>query len=706
MGKPWYKTTRRWMQTNLTETDPLACDVDLWARQWDKNHIQGIIVNAGGIVAYYPSKNPLQYRAWTLGDRDLFKEFLDKAKEKGIAVLARMDVNRADEAFYKAHPDWFAVNREGKPYKTNDSRYFSCVNSGYYHSYIPGILQEIIELYHPQGFTDNSWAGMRMDKICYCPSCREKFKAQEGLELPEAVNFEDPVYRRWVRWSYGCRTDIWDLFNSVTRKYGGEDCLWLGMMNVNPAEPYFCDLVEIGKRSPIVMSDYQSRDDLNGFEQNGIYGGVLSNLTGYDKIHPESMANYVRGRRVFRLSATPAEEVSLWLMEGMSGQLSPWLHYVGGCPEDERELDNCTEVMDFHLDNEKYLYDRTPAANVALLWSQENSTFYGKDAVKKRMELPWRGFTRALINGRIPFQPVNAHLLEQSMEDCKVVILPDLAVITDSQAAALEKFVLGGGSLVYTGASGFLNEDGELRKEPFLDSITGISRRGGGIQPLLCQGADWMDQSRHSYMRLTDKKHPVMKGFEKTQILPFGGILYEIKSVPEKFKTLLTFIPPFPIYPPELSCMGVTHTDTPVVIAGETGFGGRLVYFAGDVDRLCGEVNHPDHLRLLEQAVRYAADGELPLSVEGAGYLDAKLYNQACAKVLHLINLSGANETPAYVTGYLPVYGIKVQAACREFVPSTVMARVSGQELPFQIKDDRVEFILPVLKSQELIVIE
>jgi hypothetical protein len=33
--------------------------------------VQGVIINAGGIVAYYPSKFPLQYRAAFLKDRDL-----------------------------------------------------------------------------------------------------------------------------------------------------------------------------------------------------------------------------------------------------------------------------------------------------------------------------------------------------------------------------------------------------------------------------------------------------------------------------------------------------------------------------------------------------------------------------------------------------------------------------------------------------------
>jgi hypothetical protein len=704
MNQPWYQTTYRWMQTNLVETDPACCDVDFWAELWKRNHIQGIIVNAGGIVAYYPSHNPLQYRAKALGDRDLLMEFIYKAHQNNISVLARMDVNRADDTFYRANPKWFAVNSDGSPYKTNDDRYYSCINSGYYHEHIPEILKEIIESYHPEGFTDNSWAGMKADHICYCDACRVKFKKDCDHDLPEICDFSNPIYRKWIQWSYRCRTEIWDLFNEVTTKYGGQDCLWLGMMNVNPAAPYFCDLIEIGKRSKIVMSDYQARDEVNGFEQNGIYGGVLSNLTGYDRIHPESIANYVRGRRVFRLCSNTAEETKLWLAEGISGQLSPWLHYVGGCPEDRRQLENCQDLMDWHHDNEKYLYKRLPAANVALLWSQENSTFYGRKDVKKRMELPWRGFTRAMISGRIPFQPVNTNLLGKSMEQFKVIILPDLAAVSNKQIITLEDFVKHGGSIVYTGASGMLDEEGEPRLNPALDRLLGIKRRPG-IPVSLPEQGDWMDQSRHNYLRLPENRHPILDGFEKTDILPFGGIIQPVEST-GSCKTLCTFIPDFPIYPPELSCMDVRSTDIPVILAGDTGYGGRVVYFAADIDRLCGEVNHPDHLKLLEQAVRYAAMDTLPLHVSGRGYLDCKLYRQENRLILQIINLSGCNEVPAYVTDFLPVSGVKVAVRCGDFIPGSVISRISGNPLSFAFDQGKLEFILPEIEMQELIIIE
>src|SRR6476646_10472184 len=113
---PWYKRVTRWGQVNITEKDPLQYDISWWRRFWKRTETNGVIINAGGIVAYYPTQIPLHYQPEYLQGRDLFGDLCKAAHEDGIAVFARMDSNRANEEFYKAHPDWFAIDASGKPY--------------------------------------------------------------------------------------------------------------------------------------------------------------------------------------------------------------------------------------------------------------------------------------------------------------------------------------------------------------------------------------------------------------------------------------------------------------------------------------------------------------------------------------------------------------------------------------------------------------
>ncbi|MFN2283788.1 MAG: alpha-amylase family protein, partial [Anaerolineae bacterium] len=502
-GTPWYKRTRRWGQTNLSELDPLDYDAAWWRDYWRRTAVQGIIVNAGGIVAYYPSRFPLHYRAAHLGERDLFGEITALAREEGLTVLARMDSNRTEERFYQAHPDWFVVDADGKPRRAGD-RYLTCVNSDYYKIYLPDVLREIIDLYHPDGFTDNSWTGVGRDFICQCESCRRKFRDDTGYTLPIVDDWDDPAYRHWIKWSYQCRLENWDLNNRVTQAHGGPDCLWLGMINGNPVRTHlsFCDLKEVGARSQIMMSDQQSRDALTGFEQNGLSGKLLHGVLGWDKIIPESMATYVRGEHPFRKAANPPEETRFWMREGFAGGISPWWHHVGAHQDDRRQFRTVEPLMQWHASNEAYLYDREPVANVGLVWSQENIDFYGRDDVHESVQLPWRGFSMALTRTRIPFLPVHADHIARDADHFDVLILPDLGVLTDAQANALHTFVANGGSLVVTGRSGCYDAWGDPRPTPALDDLFGIHRidKRFGVEGERTQS--WEVHSAHTYLRL------------------------------------------------------------------------------------------------------------------------------------------------------------------------------------------------------------
>jgi hypothetical protein len=128
---PWYRRTLRWGQTNITEMDPTRYDLAWWRNQWKRTRTQGVVVNAGGIVAYYPSRVPFHRPAQFLGGRDLFGELCRAAHEDGLVVFARMDSNRAQDSLYRAHPDWFAVDAEGRPHKAGEL-FITCVNGPFY----------------------------------------------------------------------------------------------------------------------------------------------------------------------------------------------------------------------------------------------------------------------------------------------------------------------------------------------------------------------------------------------------------------------------------------------------------------------------------------------------------------------------------------------------------------------------------------------
>ncbi len=377
---PWYRRTYRWGQTNITEIDPTRYDIAWWRQHWKRTQIQGVIINAGGIFAYYPSKFPLHYRPAALGDRDLYGELARAAHEDGLVVLARMDSNRAHEAFYQAHPDWFAVDAGGKPYRAGEL-YVTCINSPYYEEYLPEILREIIERSHPEGITDNSWSGLGRDSICYCRHCARRFRERTGKPLPQRHDWSDPAYREWIQWNYARRLEIWDLNNRVTKAAGGPDCLWVGMNSgsISGQSRSFRDYKEICARTEIIMLDHQSRSDSEGFQHNAQTGKLIHGLLGWDKLIPESMAMYQMGRATFRLASKPEPEARMWMLAGFAGGIQPWWHHIGAYHEDRRMYRTAEPILRWHKANEQYLVNRRPVANVGVVWSQRNTDFYGRD---------------------------------------------------------------------------------------------------------------------------------------------------------------------------------------------------------------------------------------------------------------------------------------------------------------------------------------
>jgi hypothetical protein len=343
---PWHRRAYRWGQTNITEKDPVRYDIPWWRSFWKRTEVQAVIINAGGIVAYYPSKFPLHHRAEFLNGRDLFGELTKAAHDDGIFVMARMDSNRTAEDFFRAHPDWFARDRNGNPYRADD-KYVTCINSAYYDEYLPGVLREIWERSRPDGFTDNSWAGLGRDSICYCENCARRFRAKGGAELPRAANWDDAAYRKWILWNYERRTEVWELNNRVTQAVGGPDCIWSGMMSgsVSGLARSFRDLREVAHRAGILMLDHQRRDDDTGFQQNGDTGKRVHSVMGWDKLAPESMAMYQSGPGYYRVASKPAAEARMWMISGIAGGIQPWWHYVAAYHEDRRMYDTPEPVM-------------------------------------------------------------------------------------------------------------------------------------------------------------------------------------------------------------------------------------------------------------------------------------------------------------------------------------------------------------------------
>jgi hypothetical protein len=725
-GVPWYRRAYRWGQTNITEKDPVRYDIGWWRAFWKKTAVQAVIINAGGIVAYYPSKFPLHHRAEFLNGRDLFGELTQAAHEDGLFVMARMDSNRTAEDFYQAHPDWFARNSQGQPIRAAD-KYITCINSPYYDEYLPSVLREIAERSKPDGFTDNSWAGLGRESICYCDHCVKRFRDKTGLALPKAANWDEEAYRRWIVWSYERRTEIWELNNRITRAAGGPDCIWSGMMSgsVTSLARSFRDLREVAKRAGILMLDHQRRDDDTGFQQNGDTGKRVHGVLGWDKLAPESMAMYQSGPGYYRVASKPAPEARMWMISGIAGGIQPWWHYISAYHEDRRMYRSPEPVMRWCRDNEQYLMQREPVASVGIVWSQRNTDFFGREEAADRVDAPYTGFMHALVRARIPYIPVHADEIATA-NDLALLILPNVGALSDAQCEAIRAFVRKGGSLLATGSTSLYNQWGDPRPDFALADLfrvhrtsapprlTAPGRRAGAV--------DRFSPDGHTYLRLlpelraavdgpkagdepkiTGRRHAVLQGFDETDIVPYGGTLTEVR-VDAGTVVPLTFVPPFPTYPPETAWMRQPSTTIPGLVLSESG-SSRVAWLPADIDRLYAKELLPDHGDLLANIVRWAARDTIALAVKGPGLIDCHVYKQPGRVIVHLVNLTSAGTWRAPVNELIPVGPLHVSLALPQ-------GQAAGGDLQFLVsgaagrsEGRRVEVELPSIRDHEVLVI-
>lgn len=724
--QPWYQRALRWGQTNITELDATRYDIDWWRAYWRRTHVQGVILNAGGIVAYYPSDLPLQYRAEHLGDRDLYGELTAAARAEGLFILARMDSNRTTEDFYVAHPDWFTRDNQGQPYRAG-GRYVTCIFSDYYDAFLPAILREIAERYQPEGFTDNSWSGLGRSDICYCANCTTKFKAATGFDLPAQADWESPVYRAWIRWNYDRRIAVWDLNTQVVQAAGGADCLWLGMnsANIHSQSQRFRDLKRICERAPIMMMDHQRRS-VAGFQENGHAGKLIHGLLGWDKLAPESMAQYQAGTPTFRVGSKPAVEARFWMLEGFAGGIQPWWHFISAYHEDRRQYRTSPPVMAWHAANDVYLVNRRPVATVGLVWSQDNVDFFGRDEGHDRVMLPHYGMTQALIRARVPYLPVHADHIARDAGDLSVLILPNMGAMSEQQVQAVRDFVAAGGSLIASGESSLYTEWGERREEFALADLLGVQAMGEALGGSGEIPATWESFAGHTYLRIHPElragvdgphtpdepiahgaRHPVLAGFEETDILPFGGRLELVQAASDR-ETPLTLIPAFPIYPPEFAWMRQMDSVHPGLVLSQTSGGGRVAYLAADIDRCYGRYQLPDHGNLLANIVRWAAGDAIPLAVAGPGLIDCHLYRQESEQgerlILHLVNLTLSGTNPLDELIPMGPYQVTVQLGGNGAV-GTARALVAEADLAVSVEDGWARFTVPAIADHEVIVI-
>jgi hypothetical protein len=672
---PWQRELRRAGQLNMTEHDPVTLNIEEWASYWASLKVGATFISVTGILAYYQTKVPFHRKGKFLGNRDFFGECFAAAKKRGLRVIARMspDLNWGDAA--EAHPDWFERDAQGNlnPDKDEPRLFRTCMFSDYMTDYVPAIIREVNSLYDVDAFYTNGWPPLGSLPNCHCARCRE---------LPPSGT---PAY--WDKFNDRFEY-LWKLYDSLAKERGAHMFYFANSGGgarsaVNLARlGTFCEWFQGdnqgrgGEDAPVWLCTLQGR-----VCQSVLDGKMATNVTGA----------YTTGPLRWRNAGKSPAEAIMWLSETSASGMVPYYHVVGaekGMGEDRRELDVPREFFNWTAQHDPHFVNKRTIARLGVVMGQRTHLFY-RPQPGATMQQFLNGMYYALLEGRFLFDFVHEDRMDaEHLNKYSALVLPNIALLSDAQCDQLRAFVQRGGSLLATFETSLYDEQNQPRTNFALADLLGIQKTG-----------DIVPTNGNAYYARIERKHEILDGFSNTGWLP--GAEFRVPLAPVD-NPVLTVVPGFVAYPPELAYPPTPQTDVPAIVLREQGQS-RLAYIPGDIERSLWVAGDVDLSHLLRNAINWILRSERPVAIEGPGLIEAFAYETEPGYALHILNYTNPNLHRGAIREFYPIGAQKVSFTIPTGKKVTrVQLLKSGADAPFKRNNDRVEFTIPGITEYEV----
>ena len=672
---PWYQSMRRCGQVNFNERDPIELNIQDWLDYWASLKINALLLNAGGILAFYPTRVPYHHKSQYLGDRDLFGDFAKAAKARGIRVVARLDCNFAWEEAWKAHPEWFERNANSEPVRHDQSTwlYKTCMYSTYFTEQMPAIIREINGLYDVDGFFTNGWPGADEPSPCHCAAC-------QAMGEPGTSGFRERHLARVI--------EIWKLWDS-TAKQKKWDSVYVG--NLGDGIRASTDLMRIANVAGWFNADHQGRTGSTPIwdcaqqgrvAQSVMKGRTITNVTGA----------YANGHPLWRHTSKAPEEATMWMAQTTASGMVPWYHWLGGVPKDLRWRRTGRQFFDWIAQHERHFINRRSIANIAVVFSERGNAFYKPPGGSDPTEF-LQGLYYALLDARYPFDFVHEDDLGvETLRKYSALLLPNVALLSDQQCRQLEAFTASGGSLLATFETGLYDEQGTPRSDFGLARLFQMNKTAGVQGP-----------KGNSYYARILHPHEILRGFDNTSLLP--GAEFRVPVQAAGADSVLAVVPPYPAYPPEMVYPHAEAPFEPAIVLREHGRS-RLAYIPGDVDRSFWRSGDPDLSRLIKNVIGWLVRGQAPLTVTGDGIIETFAWETEPGFALHLLNYTNPNMLRGWFADTYPVGTQLVRAELPDVINGTRVDLLrAATSVPLKRDGHIAEFTIPGVRDYEVAVI-
>ncbi|PVZ93352.1 hypothetical protein DDQ50_15335 [Amnibacterium flavum] len=630
-GKSFQQSTHRmlrdmhipdWDDRFLSEYDP-----ERLAAQCERAGLNAVMIYAKSHVGLTSYPSDIGRRHGNLGDRDVMGELNDALRKRGIATAAYQSIT-FDNYAAETHPEWAQIDRSTGRNLHDRTRYgVCCPNNLEYRAYELGIMQEILTRYE--------WDGLWLDMIfflaiCSCQACTDRYRAEEGAEIPGTVDWTDPA---------------WATFQEARRRWIAD---WTEIL-----------IDRAHELKPGIAVTHNLANALSGWRcAQPLQSGRLDTYTSLD-LYGNRYEHLVVTKMAQHLSATqPAElmvSVGVDLIDHVTLKSIPQLStealaatsagsafiVIDGIDPIGTEQIGSYDTMKAAFESIEP-YEReiggTPIEDVAIYFSDnsfmdfaDNGIVAGPPTRLGGTPFPHveaaRGAAKALTSAHIAFGVITESDLDR-LSEWSAIILPDVSRMTTREVDAFRAYVAAGGSIYASGYTSLVHVDGTRNDDFMLADVFGVAFVGeedgrvsflepaadivrDAIAPQSMVSEPYNDQWGVPYTAVPLTTSPRVTATTAdvlgTLVLPYGAP--EWGNVEKKTWAAIHSSPPW------------DHTEHSVLSEQRTGEG-RAVYSAFVLERSATEANRALFVRMIRDLIgdRRSLTGRARTGVWLSGY--------------------------------------------------------------------------------------
>lgn len=673
----WKRNNLRVIQTNLPAYEAATLNPDSLLKDLQNFSANTLIINAGGIMAFYPTDLDFHYTNPYLKNNNMLADVIRKCHAKNIRVIVRFDFSRVQEQIFKAHPDWCYISPKGERI-INTDMYVVSINAPYVQEKAFRIIEEVMDKFPVDGIflnmpgyqVNNPYEG-KYHGIDQNEYDKKRFaEYTNGLTLPVEENKADPLYQKYLEF----------------KKFTVED--WSRRLNtlVKSKNSKIAICTYFDKYVDIIRHESQSSTSLPYWPYTAS-DNVANAVNSYPD-HIISNASIQQISFQSRYNAVEPEEVRIRLYENIANGSGLDMSMMGDMQayEDERNYEVFKTVYAHHKKHEVYYGKYKSLSKIAVIAPGS----WPSGATMQE----YRGILLMLKEAHIPFDIVeDAQIehLEAKVKNYKMLILPDITYLNKNAQRIIREASAGGTNLIATNKSFFDAPD--ILLDLFGAKIVTLDNDGAG-----------------NYLAPDNKN--IFRHFDKQKMIfwKFNLGLYDFKGADQTFLPILAKGRPGP---PEI--IGGHDPTGNFAMGLKNSSKSKAVLLPMNIGRLYYMHGYEEHKNILLDVIQYMypeaseiVKTDAPARIETiiTSYTKNEVNPSRSTgddgMILHLINLTGFSGNTYFPP--LSVSNRKFRIKT-DFKPAKIFSMQSGQVIPFSYKNGFSEFTLNRLDSYDGIII-